>query len=211
MHIKTFVFNPFQVNTYILYDESGEGIIIDCACTEERERKKLQAFIAENKIRLKAQLITHAHIDHIAGAFFAKELLHLELQAHPDSVGFLNASKAYGESFGFGAVEPVKPAVLLHDEDRIKFGNSELRVISTPGHADGSICFYAEKDDFVVSGDVLFCESIGRTDLPTGNYETLMQSIKEKLFALPENTIVYPGHGPETSIGHEKKHNPFLG
>ncbi|MFA4852495.1 MAG: MBL fold metallo-hydrolase, partial [Bacteroidales bacterium] len=208
--VKTFVFNPFQVNTYLLFDETGECIIIDPACMEEHEEKHLSEFIETQKLRPVRLFNTHAHIDHIAGNKFAAEKYKIGLEVHKESLSFLHSAKEHASIFGFPDAEPVEPSAFINDGDTIRFGQSELKVLYTPGHANGSISFYAEKEKFVIVGDVLFNESIGRTDLPTGNYNILIENIKNKLLVLPESTLVYPGHGPFTTIDHEKHYNPFL-
>ena len=208
--LKMFVFNPFQVNTYLLFDDTGECIIIDPGCLDADEKNELSEFIQSNKLKPVRLFNTHTHVDHIAGNKFIVENYKIGLEVHKDSMSFLRSAKGYATAFGFADVETVEPSGFINDNEGISFGNSELRVLHTPGHADGSVCFYCEKDHFVISGDVLFNESIGRTDFPTGNLDKLMESIKTKLFVLPEDTVVYPGHGPSTTIGYEKEFNPFI-
>ena len=208
--VKRFPFNPFQVNTYVLFDETKECIIIDPGMQGENEEEELTDYIDANGLKPVLLLNTHAHIDHIVGNQFVAEKYGIPLVSHKHCVGFLTNATTYAESFGL-KMDKVKSIDQFTDGgEEIKFGNSILKVLYTPGHADGSLCFYSEKDDFVITGDVLFNQSIGRTDLPTGNYDLLQQSIWEKLFTLPDNTIAWPGHGPETNIGFEKLHNPFV-
>ncbi len=208
--VKQFPFNPFQVNTYVLFDETKECVIIDPGMQGKHEEEELTDYIDANGLKPVLLLNTHAHVDHIIGNHFVAEKYNLQLNAHKDCVGFLTNAAAYAESFGLkmGAVKSIDN--FIGEEEVIKFGDSTIQVLYTPGHADGSLCFYSEKDAFVITGDVLFNQSIGRTDLPTGNYDLLQQSIWEKLFTLPDNTIAWPGHGPETNIGFEKLHNPFV-
>ncbi len=208
--IKILVFNPFQVNCYILYDETKECIIIDPACHTQDEYKILENFIAQNHLKPVAFYNTHCHIDHIAGNYLVNKNLKIPLGIHIAGEVFLKHAISHGLQYGFNIEEVVKSDVYLNDNDIIKFGNSELKILYTPGHADGSVCFYSEKDKFVIVGDVLFDSGIGRTDFPTGDYKLLIRSINTKLLTLDENTIVYPGHGPSTTIGEEKKYNPFL-
>jgi len=205
-----FPYNDFQVNTYVVHDDTKECIIFDPGMYYENERNELLQFISENGLKPVLLVNTHAHIDHIiANDFIAKEY-QIKLAAHKESQNFLKHAKEYGQNFGI-KLDEVKPIDIFIDEERpLKFGTSELQILYTPGHADGSLCFYAKDADFVITGDVLFFQSIGRTDLPTGNYDLLQESIWEKLFTLPEKTTVYPGHGPETTIGYEKLHNPFV-
>jgi len=208
--VKQFPFNPFQVNTYVLFDETKECVIIDPGMQGKNEEEELTNYIDANGLKPVLLLNTHAHIDHIVGNYFVANKYNLQLNAHKDCVGFLTNAAAYADSFGLkmGAVKSIDNFV--GEEEKIKFGNSTIQVLYTPGHADGSLCFYSEKDNFVITGDVLFNQSIGRTDLPTGNYDLLQQSIWEKLFTLPDSTTAWPGHGPETNIGFEKLHNPFV-
>lgn len=208
--IEKMVFNPFQVNTYFVYDETKECVIIDSACYEEDEQAALKNYVEKMGLKPVALVNTHCHVDHILGNKFASEAFGLPLQAHPDGVPFIEAAPQHGLTFGFNVVDPILPKVELHEGDQIKFGNSSLDVIEAPGHADGSICLYNKEAGILVTGDVLFKESIGRTDLPTGNLDTLLSNIKEKLFVLDGETKVFPGHGPESTIGHEKAKNPFI-
>lgn len=208
--VKVFAFNPFQVNTYVLSDETKECVVIDPGMQGQNEENQLTDYIDSNGLKPVMLLNTHAHIDHIVGNHFVAEKYDLELTAHKDCVGFLTNAMAYAGSFGL-QLDAVKTIDKFIDQgEEIQFGHSTIKVLHTPGHADGSVCFYAEKDNFVITGDVLFNQSIGRTDLPTGNYDLLQQSIWDQLFTLPDDTVAWPGHGPETNIGFEKLHNPFV-
>ncbi len=210
LKIKKFVFNPFQVNTYLLYDETGECVIIDAACSSHREQEELSAFISGQQLKPVMLLGTHAHIDHILGNAWVSETYDLPLFAHPDGDIYLTNAIDYAETFGLKLNKVCKPSFPLTDGQELSFGNSRLKVLHTPGHALGSVCFYCDDIPFVIAGDVLFYQSIGRTDLPGGDYDVLKNSIWSKLFVLPEQTLVYPGHGPETTIGSEKVSNPFV-
>ena len=203
-------FNPFQTNTYVLYDETGECVIVDPSCYEKREQEQLAAFIDEKKLKPVALLFTHCHIDHMLGNNFVAKKYKLKPLTHKDSLLFLENSRDYGKSFGFDVERPIMPEKFLEDGDVVHFGNQQLQVIYTPGHAAGSLCYYHKPSQSLIAGDVLFQNSIGRTDLPTGDYDTLIKTILQKLMLLPEEVTVYPGHGPSTSIGYEKKTNPFL-
>lgn len=204
------IFNLFDENTYVLSDETGECVIVDPGMNNETEEKELVDFIKQAGLKPVSILLTHAHIDHILGCQFAVEKFGIQISGHKDCSKFLSQAKVQASTFGipFKGVPPIDN--FLNEGDIVRFGNSALKVLHTPGHADGSLCFYSEKDKFVLSGDVLFNQSIGRTDLPTGDYDLLKYNIWEKLFTLPEETVVYPGHGPETSIGFEKINNPFV-
>jgi len=208
--IKKFAFNPFQINTYVIFDETGECIIIDPGMQGDAEETEITEYIKTNNLTPVMLLLTHAHIDHIVGVGFIADKYNLKLTAHEDCVPFLVGAEAHASAYGL-TMDYVKKIDDFIDEDfKLKFGNSELKVLFTPGHANGSLCFYSPSDSFVITGDVLFNQSIGRTDLKTGNYDLLQNSIWEKLFTLPDDTVVYPGHGPETGIGFEKVNNPFV-
>jgi len=207
--VKKFTFNSFEVNTYVLSDETKECIIIDPACYEDFEKKTFYNYIEDNKLKPVRLLNTHCHIDHILGNAFVLGKYKLTAEIHKDGLPLLNNMKSYGMMFGITLESISKPTVFIEENQVIRFGNSSLKALYLPGHADGSLAFYSE-EGFVVVGDVLFNGSIGRTDLPTGNHELLINNIKNKLFVLPDNTKVYCGHGPETTIGFEKEHNPYL-
>jgi hydroxyacylglutathione hydrolase len=208
--VKTLVFNPFQVNNYLLFDETKECMIVDAACLNADEEKTLTKFISTAGLKPVHLVSTHPHIDHVAGNKFVCEHYKIPLTIHKDSLQILRGVKGYAAAFGIDEIAYVEPAVFIMEGDIIRFGTSELKVLYTPGHSNGSICLYSEKDNLVIVGDVLFNEGIGRTDFPTGDHALLISSIKNKLFSLPDNTIVYPGHGPSTTIGWEKENNPFL-
>lgn len=208
--IRKFSFNPFQTNTYIVYDESKECAIIDAACDDDDEKEQLETFIRQEDLVPVRLIYTHCHVDHILGNNFITQRYNLEPEVHRNGKLFWETAREFGSVFGVSLDHPMKPRLFLEEGDEVHFGHSLLRVLYTPGHADGSISLYNEIQKFVITGDVLFYTSIGRTDLPTGNFKVLMESIHHKLFTLDDHTVVYPGHGPETTIGFEKKFNPFL-
>ncbi len=208
--IKTFILNPFQVNTYIVSDKNKNSIIIDPACYGKEEEKLISDYIDTNSLSIKHIVLTHAHIDHILGANFIQNRYKPELIAHKESELFINQASDYGMNFGFTNVVPPSITKYINDGDIIQCGEMSFQVLYTPGHANGSICLYSNKSQIVFTGDVLFNGSIGRTDLPTGNYNMLIDNIQTKIFTLPDNTTVYSGHGPSTSILQEKTHNPFF-
>jgi len=210
IHIERFALNPFQVNTYILWDETKECAIIDPGCYGQEEQELITGFIKENGLKPVRLINTHCHIDHIAGMAFVSKEYGLKPAAHPAGLPFIEHSKETGLVYGLDKLETITPELTLHEGDIIRFGNSELNVIETPGHADGSVCFISHADQFVFTGDVLFHQSIGRTDFPTGDYDVLIKSIREKLLTLPPDYKIYSGHGPETTIGYEAYSNPFL-
>lgn len=210
VQVKTLTFNPFQVNTYILSDDTGECVIIDPACYEPQEEETLAGFVEKEGLKPVALLYTHCHIDHILGNNFAVRQFGLKPLTHKDSLPFLTNGRSQGKVFGFEVDDQILPKEYLEDGQEIAFGNQKLKALHTPGHAAGSLCFYHQDSGIVIAGDVLFHQSIGRTDLPTGDFELLIKSIEEKLLTLPDEVKVFPGHGPSTTIGEERRHNPFL-
>jgi glyoxylase-like metal-dependent hydrolase (beta-lactamase superfamily II) len=210
LQIQTFTFNTFAENTYVLYDETGACVIIDPGCYEKHEKKELQDFIQDQKLQVKYLLNTHCHIDHVLGNAFVKHTYKVDLYIHRSDEPVLKAVETYASSYGFAQYEPSLPEHFLEEGDIIHFGKASLAVLFVPGHAPGHIAFYSQEQQFVIGGDVLFQSSIGRTDLPGGNFNTLINSIRTKFFTLPDGVTVYPGHGGSTTIGMEKKYNPFL-
>lgn len=209
--IKVFVFNHYEVNCSVLYDNTNECVLVDVCCQTEQEKRELTSFIKENNLIVKHLLITHAHVDHICGAGWACKEFNLPLLMHKDGQRFIRIADAQAEVMGFVLedINDIKVEYITKD-DKINYGDSELTIFETPGHCAGSVCYYNPKEGYVVTGDVLFRDSIGRTDLPTGDFETLISGIKNNLFPLPENTICICGHGPSTTIGYEKENNPFI-
>ena len=210
LQIKSFVFSPIQENTYVLYNEFKECIIIDPGCYFDEEKDLLKTFIDENKLKPVLFLNTHCHLDHVFGNKFVSETYNLTLHLHEKEQQVLAFAPTSGLMYNMPFDNYTGNFLLLKEGDVINVGDDKLTVIETPGHSPGSVCFYCKKQNFVIGGDVLFQGSIGRTDLPGGNHQTLLDSIRLKLFVLPDETVVYNGHGSETSIGEEKKHNPFL-
>lgn len=211
IQVKTFVFSPFAENTSVLYDQTGQAVIIDPGCYEDHEREELATFIAEQELNVVKLLNTHCHIDHVLGNAWAKRTYGIELYIHPEDQTTLKMQELIGPNYGFVRYENTTAEHHLQEGDTVTFGDSQLQVLFVPGHAPGHIAFHSKEDNFIIGGDVLFRDSIGRTDLPGGDYNTLIDSIRNKFFALPDDTEVYPGHGPTTTIGYEKQHNPFCG
>lgn len=209
MEIQSFVFNPLQENTYILYDETKECVIIDPGCYDREEKNTMSSFLEHNDLHVRLLLNTHCHIDHILGNHFVKEKYKTKLYIHPLEEHVLKAAQVYAPVYGFFAYEPAVHDAFIQMDEKIIFGNQQLEVLFVPGHSPGHVAFYHRESKSLIGGDVLFYNSIGRTDLPGGNFDTLIQSIHQQLFSIPDDTIVYPGHGPETIIGNEKKSNPF--
>ncbi len=210
LNIKQFTFNPFSENTYLLYDDSHHAVIIDPGCYDRYEQAQLLAFINQKALQPEALWLTHAHIDHVLGNQFVYEQWGLSPQMHRAEQTNLDRLPAYAPTFGFPAIQSPAASDYIEAADVLKVGDFELEVLFAPGHSAGSLCFYHRAGGWLIGGDVLFRESIGRTDLPGGDFDTLISSIQKQLFNLPEATIVYPGHGPATTIGYEKRNNPFL-
>jgi len=210
MNLKSFVFNPFQENTYLVWDDDLNCAIIDPGCSAEYEQNELIEFIDKNGLKPVKLLNTHCHVDHVLGNKFLVDKYRLELEMHKGDVPVLNAVPNYGASYGFNTGEMAVPGKFLNDGDTVSVGSIDLKVIHTPGHSPGGICFYHEPSKQVIVGDALFYGSIGRTDLPGGNHAQLIDAIKTKLLTLPEDVQAHSGHGPSTNIGFEKNHNPFL-
>jgi glyoxylase-like metal-dependent hydrolase (beta-lactamase superfamily II) len=208
--IKVFTFNPVQENTYILYNEQNECIIIDPGCYFDAEKEELKSFISLHKLQPKILLNTHCHLDHVFGNKFIAEEYNLTLNTHLLEKEILQMAPASGLMFNLPFDNYQGEAIYLKEGDVVSLGNDKLEVIHAPGHSPGSICFYCEKQHFIIGGDVLFQRSIGRTDLPYGDQEELLRNIKGKLFKLPADVQVYPGHGDATTIGYEIKENPYL-
>lgn len=208
--VKIFTFNPVSENTYIIFNEVKEAIIIDPGCYFDEEKQNIKNFIERNGLQPVQLLNTHCHLDHVFGNKWVYETYGLELFIHPNEEQVLNFAPQSGQMWGSPLENYAGPLHFLENNDIVKLGNNELKVLLAPGHSPGSICFYDASDNFVIGGDVLFKESIGRTDLPGGNHAALLESIRNQLFVLPNEVIVYPGHGESTTIGYEKKHNPFL-
>lgn len=194
----------------MLYEESGAAVIIDPGCYSPGEAQELAGFIEKQGLTPEWLLNTHTHIDHILGNSFVHGKYDLLPAYHADGAFFVANAAIHGRSFGLEVGQVCKEYRRLEEQDTIRFGNSELRCLHTPGHADGSLCFYAVNQNFVITGDLIFFESIGRFDLPGGNYDLLEKSIREKIFTLPGHTVLYPGHGHETTVEHERMFNPFV-
>lgn len=210
MKIKIFEFNPVSVNTYLIYDETNEAALIDCGASDEKEFSRLEEYIHYHHLNLKHLLNTHLHFDHVLGNHFIYEKYGLKPEYHENEES-MPGLRAQSSAFGLGLnYEPISAEHFIEERDIIQFGNTQLKALFTPGHSPGSLSFYCEKDNCVFTGDALFRSSIGRTDLWQGNINILLDSIQKNLLTLPNNTIVYPGHGPASTIGEEKNNNPYL-
>ncbi len=210
LQIHYFTFNPFSENTYIVYDETNECVIIDPGCYDEAEETELLNFIQHKNLKPVALLLTHCHIDHVLGNAFIFKKFGFKPNIHKNEIPILNSLANSARMFGITAKESPEPIISLVEDGTFTFGNTTLKLILAPGHSPGSICFYHQESNTLIGGDVLFQLSIGRTDLPLGDHATLIKSIQQKLFVLPDAVTVYPGHGPTTTIGFEKENNPYL-
>lgn len=210
LKIDSFTFNPFQENTYVLSDDSGECIIIDPGCYDAEEKEELAIFIDSKGLKPVKILLTHAHIDHVLGINFLAGKYGLPIVMNSIETELLKSASIYGQMWGIQVEPAPDPQVFLNDGDTFTFGKTELEVLFTPGHSPGSLSYYHRPTKQLIAGDVLFYGSIGRTDLPGGNFETLEKSIRTKLYTLEDDVIVYSGHGQSTTIGHEKRTNPFV-
>jgi len=204
---KVYAFSPFQENTYILFNEQKKAVVIDPGMENSHEEKKFSDFLSDNELTLEKVLLTHAHIDHIFGLNYVVDKYQVPVVMHKDSIAVLDLVPEYAKVYGFDIQIGDYIIEEVDEGDEIEFG---LKVLHVPGHVPGHLVFYHSQQAEAWVGDVLFYMSIGRTDLPGGNHQLLISGIKDKLFKLPDNVKVYSGHGPATSIGFEKLHNPFL-
>jgi hydroxyacylglutathione hydrolase len=204
-------YNPFMENTYLVYDDTKECIIFDPGCYTKEEKRHLSQQIREMELKPVRLINTHCHIDHVFGNKYVCDTYGLDLEMHKGEIPVLQAVPQVCQLYGIPNYEPSpEPKIYLDEGDEIRFGNTVLKAIFTPGHSPASLSFYNEEEGYLIAGDVLFRESIGRTDLPGGDHATLINSIKDKLLTLGDEVRVYPGHGEDTTIGYEKVHNPFL-
>lgn len=209
IRIKSFEFNPFAENTYVIFDDTKEAVIIDPGCYEQHEKKELDDFIKSEQLKVVLLLNTHCHIDHVLGNDHVKSKYNVPFLIHENERYMLRAVNAYAPNYGFHTYREIQPDKIIDERDEITWGNSRMNILFLPGHSPGHLGFYSPFQKILISGDVLFDGSIGRTDLPGGDMDTLISSIQQKLFALPDDVVVYPGHGPTTTLGKEKNTNPF--
>ncbi len=208
--VQHFTVNPVAENTYILYDETLEAVIIDPGCYESHEKRWVEQFINSKKLKLTRCLLTHAHFDHIFGCQWVFDTYNLLPEMHKDEQIVWDNANFGTQRFGIPFDLPSFQPLYIEEGQIIKFGNTALNTLFVPGHSPASVCFYSKENDFVIAGDTLFAGAIGRTDLPGGNHDLLLQSIQNQLFTLPPETKVYAGHGGATTIGKELKTNPFF-
>jgi hydroxyacylglutathione hydrolase len=210
LNVQSFTFSPVQENTYVLYNEERLCCIIDPGCYFASEEIELKNFIEHHQLTPKYLLNTHCHLDHIFGNRFIHKTYGLTLHLHPLEKQVLDFGPVSGQMWQLPFDNYDGELKYIDEGDKIKIGNDELEILFTPGHSPGHICFYDKASKFLIGGDVLFNGSVGRTDLPGGDFATLEQSIKTKLYTLHEDVIIYPGHGDATTIGDEMKTNPFV-
>lgn len=210
LHLKSFCFGPFQENTYLLYNTEGTAFIIDPGNSNDKENEILKSFIQEKNLSLERLILTHAHIDHIMGNKFIFDTYGLLPEVNANDVFFIESMMRSAAMYGLNCEQSPMPSKFINDGDLIQLGEYEFECFHTPGHSPGSISFLNRKNKLLISGDVLFHRSIGRTDLPMGDHDTLINSINQKLMILDGDTKVYSGHGPVTTIQFEKLNNPFI-
>ena len=211
IEIKAFTFNPFSENTYVVSDNTTrEAIIFDPGCYSVNEKKILKKYIDDNELIVKRLINTHCHLDHIFGNVFVMETYGVEMECHKNELPNIQRAPFSGDMFGVPIPPQPTPSVFIEDNDLIEVGNIKLKVFLAPGHSPGSLCFYDEAEKILIGGDVLFFGSVGRTDLPGGNRSQLISSIEKRLMVLPDDVLVYSGHGRATTIGFERYNNPFL-
>lgn len=211
LRVHYFTFNPFQENTYVLWcDQTKEAAIVDAGNSNTQEHRELENYITQNDLVVRQLLNTHAHVDHVLGNAWVLQKWNVPFLLHQADLPVLHSLPQVASMYGLPAAASPEPTAFLNDNDEITIGNEKLKVLFVPGHAPGHVAFYHEKQKLLINGDVLFNGSIGRTDLPGGDYETLMKSITEKILTLPADVKVYCGHGPETTVGKEKATNPFV-
>ncbi len=212
MKISKFIVNPIEENTYILWNEKGgEAAIVDPGMMYANERKAVDEFVAKNELTVKMVLMTHLHFDHAASARYVADRYGVKVFANIGDAHLGEALSTQARMFGMDLeIKPLVIDALLNDNDTLKLADEKIDVLAVPGHSAGSVAFYLPASGVVLVGDTLFCQGIGRTDLPGGNYKKIVESIKEKLFALPGETVVLPGHGSSTTIDDEKSYNPYI-
>lgn len=208
--VTSFSFNAFQENTYVVHDASKEAIVIDPGCHSLAEQELLCSFIENRNLNVKMVVNTHCHLDHVFGNKFACETFNVGLYIHRGELDLLNGLLQVARLYGLEAEASPAPTGFIGPDQPLAFGETSLQIFFTPGHSPASLSFYSAHDKYIIGGDVLFKSSIGRTDLPGGDYDTLIQSINDSFMSLSNDTIVYPGHGPSTTIGEERTSNPFL-
>jgi len=210
MKVKVFVFNPFQENTYVISDENHNAAIVDAGCYNATEVALIKRFVDDNELKVKYFVNTHCHVDHLLGLNLLKSIYNVEAYAHSDDLPLLKTFPQQAMSFGFSVDKTPEIDKIVADGNTLLLGDGSIGIIHTPGHTPGSICLYLQNEKMLLTGDTLFYRSIGRTDLPGGSYDAIIRSITIKLMVLPDDVAVYPGHGESTTIGDERRSNPFI-
>jgi len=210
IQIKLFYFNELRVCCYLLWDDTKEAVLVDPGCYSHSEQERLKKFVAQEGLKPQYMVNTHAHFDHVMGNAFVCTQWGIKTYIHLNEQHTLENADRYSRLFDVVIEKPPKETIPLSEQEPLRFGRSTLHVLETPGHSPGGVCLYAPHDNFLITGDTLFAGSIGRTDLPGGDFDLLMNSIQTKLFPLDASLRVLPGHGPETTLGYERLHNPFL-
>jgi len=210
IQIKVFTFNPFAENTYVLWDETMEAAVVDPGCYERSEQKQLTDFIESNQLKVTSLLNTHCHLDHIFGNEFIKDYYKVPLWIHPDEMEVLQAAPLLAEQFGVPFHGGGTPDHFYQQGESVRIGATDMEWLFVPGHSPGHIALIHKDQKICIGGDVVFQGSIGRTDLPGGNHSQLINSIRTQILPLDPETVIYPGHGPSTTVGAEKRINPFL-
>jgi hydroxyacylglutathione hydrolase len=210
LHYICLTYNPFSENTYLVFDNHKDAIVIDPGCMTYQERQHLKSVIEEYKLEIKKLVNTHCHIDHVLGNNFIKNTYNVPLFIHKNELPVLASCSNVAEKYGIGEYIPTQADQFFEEGELLVFGETALEILFVPGHAPGHVAFYHAAAKLLISGDVLFKGSIGRTDFPFCNHDHLVHSIQQKLYKLPDDTVVLPGHGPKTTIGFEKRNNPFV-
>jgi len=210
LNVRIFHFNMIQVNTLVCFDDTKNGVIVDPGMSTKNEEQMLLDFITKENITVKYVINTHPHIDHVTGNAYCVKQFNAPLVAHEAGMSIYKIAPKHAVLYGFQDTQYPDPKIFIKDNEELHFGNQVWKTLYTPGHADGSICLYDEKNKCVITGDVIFAGSIGRTDLPTGNFNLLIQNIKEKLLTLSDDVLIIPGHAETTTIGNERSNNPYL-